>query len=102
MYFAIARSKNFNLKRKFKHRSNNQIKKKHYKTYYPTAFPTWKHNTAYPSNYPTTSLVNYDIRCSPKFCKEWSDISWCKCFDVNDTYLYEYYGCPDDGSAILC
>lgn len=85
MYLAFAQSKNFNLKRKLEHQSHNQIKKKHYKTNYPTAFPG-----------------NYDISCSPKFCKEWSDILWCKCYNINDTDLYEYYGCSDDDSVILC
>ena len=98
MYLAFAQSKNFNLKRKLEHRPNNQIKKKHYKTNYPLVFPTRKRKT----DYPTASPANYDISCSPKFCKEWSDILWCKCYNINDTDLYEYYGCSDDDSVILC
>jgi len=111
MYLAIAQSKNFNLKRKFKRRSNNQIKRKHYKTNYPRVFPTLKSKTDYPTtfptlksktDYPTTFPVNYPISCDPKFCKEWSDTMWCKCYNINDTDLYETHGCFDDDSVILC
>ena len=40
--------------------------------------------------------------CDPRYCKEWDEFMWCKCFKSINEELYLRYNCDDDGELLIC
>lgn len=40
--------------------------------------------------------------CDPRYCNDWDNFMWCKCFDANKEESYVVYGCADDGKPLIC